>query len=104
MYKNTLFSLLSIFFLFSVSCQISKSPTSQEGGFAEIPDPLEMDAQVDSANYNVQNKNFGYHAEETKLFDLIHTKLEVSFDWENQYLNGVATLELIPHFYPQSEL
>ena len=42
--------------------------------------------------------------EETKVFDLVHTKLEVSFDWEHQYLNGTATIELKPYFYPQSTL
>ncbi len=45
-----------------------------------------------------------YRAEETKLHDLIHTKLEVSFDWENQFLLGKATLELRPYFYPRKEL
>ena len=43
-----------------------------------------------------------YRASKTKVFDLIHTKLEVSFDWENRYLLGKATVQLKPHFYPQS--
>jgi aminopeptidase N len=45
-----------------------------------------------------------YRAERTKLHDLIHTKLQVSFDWEKQHLHGIATLDLRPYFYPQSEL
>ncbi len=36
--------------------------------------------------------------------DLIHTKLEVAFDWENQYLNGYAELTLQPIFYPTDKL
>lgn len=45
-----------------------------------------------------------YRAEYTKLHDLIHTRLEVRFDWEKQYLLGKATLELRPYFYPQDIL
>ena len=45
-----------------------------------------------------------YRPEQTKNHDLLHTKLEVSFNWEKQYLNGIATLELRPYFYPQKEL
>lgn len=45
-----------------------------------------------------------YRAENTKYHDLIHTRLEVSFDWNNQYLMGKALLELRPYFYPQDQL
>lgn len=45
-----------------------------------------------------------YRETETRLHDLIHTKLAVRFDWAKQYLHGKATLELKPHFYPQSQL
>lgn len=48
--------------------------------------------------------NEKYRASRTRLIDLIHTKLEVSFDWENQYLNGTATLDFTPYFFPQSEV
>ena len=42
-----------------------------------------------------------YQASYTKVTDLVHTKLQVSFDWEKQYLYGVANLTLKPYFYPQ---
>jgi aminopeptidase N len=45
-----------------------------------------------------------YNPERTKLNDLLHTKLEVSFDWQKQYLNGIATLTFKPYFYPQNTL
>ena len=45
-----------------------------------------------------------YRATAKREHDLVHTRLEVSFDWENQYLNGRAVVELSPHFYPQDEL
>tara|TARA_Y100000782_G_C10188982_1_gene269064 strand:+ start:2889 stop:5546 length:2658 start_codon:yes stop_codon:yes gene_type:complete len=45
-----------------------------------------------------------YRASNTRKADLIHTKLNVKFDWENQYLNGKANLILKPYFYALSEL
>jgi aminopeptidase N len=41
-----------------------------------------------------------YNPASERTNDLFHTKLDVSFDWENQYLNGKATLDLQPVFYP----
>jgi aminopeptidase N len=45
-----------------------------------------------------------YHAAETILTDLIHTKLEVDFDWQRSYMNGTATITAKPHFYPSDSL
>ena len=45
-----------------------------------------------------------YHGSNTQTFDLIHTKLAVSFNWEKAYLYGKAELTLKPYFYPQSML
>ena len=40
-----------------------------------------------------------YHGSDKRTIDLIHTVLDVNFDWENQYLNGEATLTIRPYFY-----
>ncbi len=45
-----------------------------------------------------------YRPSNEKKHDLLSTKLEVSFDFENQYLIGTALLELKPYFYAQKEL
>ncbi|MEQ6121846.1 M1 family metallopeptidase [Reichenbachiella sp. MALMAid0571] len=45
-----------------------------------------------------------YRASRTRYIDLIHTKLEVSFDWKKQHLHGVATLDFTPYFFPQSDV
>ncbi|MEQ9297943.1 MAG: M1 family metallopeptidase [Cyclobacteriaceae bacterium] len=45
-----------------------------------------------------------FRATRTREFDLLHTKLELSFDWERQWVNGTATLDLTPVFYPQEVL
>ena len=45
-----------------------------------------------------------YNPSNTKDFDLIHTKLAVSFNWEKAYMYGKAEITLKPHFYTQNEL
>jgi aminopeptidase N len=45
-----------------------------------------------------------YRETETLLTDLIHTKLEVSFDWNLAQMQGVETLTAKPHFYPSDSL
>ena len=45
-----------------------------------------------------------YHATSTRSIDILHTKLEVNFDWEKQYMNGKATITFKPYFYPTKEI
>ncbi|HEX8528417.1 MAG TPA: hypothetical protein VF646_00275, partial [Cytophagales bacterium] len=45
-----------------------------------------------------------YNPERTRRHDLLHTKLELRPDWAKQQMEGVATLTLKPHFYPQDSL
>ena len=45
-----------------------------------------------------------YNASETKKFDLIHTKLDVKFNWDKAHLYGKAELTLKPYFYNQNTL
>ena len=40
----------------------------------------------------------------TKLNDLVHTKLDVKFDYAKSYLYGKEWLTLQPHFYPTDSL
>ena len=45
-----------------------------------------------------------YKSSQTRLNDLLHTKLEVKFDYNSAYLYGKAILTLKPYFYPSSSL
>ena len=45
-----------------------------------------------------------YNPANTILTDLVHTKLEVSFNWEESQLNGKATITAKPHFYESEKL
>jgi aminopeptidase N len=45
-----------------------------------------------------------YRASATKINDLDHTKLDVSFDYSKSWLYGKAWITLHPHFYPTDSL
>lgn len=45
-----------------------------------------------------------YQPSYTREHDLLHTKLEVSFNWEEEQVLGKATLKLKPYFYPSNTL
>ena len=45
-----------------------------------------------------------YNPSNTILTDLVHTKLEVSFNWNESQLNGKATITAKPHFYESDKL
>lgn len=45
-----------------------------------------------------------YNASKTRKIDLIHTKLDVKFDYSNQWLIGRANLTFRPYFYDLSQV
>src|SRR5258706_15454101 len=40
----------------------------------------------------------------TRINDLVHTKLDVKFDYDHSYLNGRVWITLKPHFYSTDSL
>ena len=51
---------------------------------------------------NVRPSNEDYRASVTKLHDLVHTQLDVRFDWNKRYLLGKAVITLKAHSLPQN--
>ncbi|MBL4586234.1 MAG: M1 family peptidase [Flavobacteriales bacterium] len=45
-----------------------------------------------------------YREANTRTFNLIHTSLDVKFDWQKQQLKGKAQLTLVPYFYATDQL
>ncbi|MEO1514017.1 MAG: M1 family metallopeptidase [Bacteroidota bacterium] len=45
-----------------------------------------------------------YNASHRRYNDLLHTRLDLSFDWDKQRVMGKASLKVKPHFYPVDEL
>jgi len=63
------------------------------------------DARVNVMNDTVaKQEKAEFHPTHTRVIDILHTKLEVNFDWEKQYMNGKATIALKPYFYPTKEI
>lgn len=102
MYKLSFLALVLIL----VSCHTTKEvvyevPFDYE---EELLDTLTVSAPVyvegEEDNYTIAP----YNPEATRYFDLIHTKLELAFDWEKQYVLGKAHLELEPIFYPINQV
>lgn len=52
----------------------------------------------------IQSQTKIYKAEREKISNLVHTKLDVSFDIPNSELNGEAWVTLTPHFSPVSKV
>ena len=86
--------LRNFFFLF-----ILASCTTQKAGESVYQKTISLDTISVSAAYSTP-----YQPTETRAFDLLHTKLDVSFDWNKQRLNGKAELQLKPYFYPVNML
>jgi len=86
--------LRNFFFLF-----ILASCTAQRAGESVYQKTISLDTISVSAAYSTP-----YRPAETRAFDLLHTKLDVSFDWNKQRLNGKAELQLKPYFYPVNAL
>lgn len=93
--SNTLFKLIVIAIVLTAlmqSCAV-KEPVSNER-------IVNLDTLV--VKPDLERKN--YRASNTRLNDLLHTKLEVSFDWDSTYLYGKAHLQFRPYFYPTDSL
>lgn len=59
---------------------------------------------ADTASVEEPPAAYPYQESYTREFDLVDTKLWVSFDWQKERLNGKALLRLTPYFYPSSTL
>jgi len=63
---------------------------------------------VFSANVSAQTETSGrekvYRATHTKVTELKHTKLKVSFDYQKEQMNGEEWLTASPYFYASNEL
>jgi aminopeptidase N len=85
---------------FSGGCSLNKSvgPSPQATAAPAI-------AKTDTSGVPAwAPKQHAFNPSKTRVHDLLHTKLRVSFDWEKQYLHGLAELTLKPYFYPQHTL
>ncbi len=57
-----------------------------------------------SVVFSLQAQDKSYRPERTKINDLVHTKLKVSFDFAKRQMPAEAWITLKPHFYPTNKL
>src|SRR5688572_20183057 len=98
---NKVFSLIILIaVLFFSACK----PKEKLSNGNALTDTAVFDIEEWLKNYDeVMDKN-PYRASNKRINDLLHTKLEVNFNWEKQQLNGKATLSFKPYFYPTDSL
>jgi aminopeptidase N len=95
--QRQLFQVLTFSFLIAfllVGCGVGKTnvKTKQTTGIVEISGD-EEEAPLAP-----------YKASRTVLTDLVHTKLEISFDWQKAWLYGKATITAKQHFFTSDSL
>jgi len=52
----------------------------------------------------VEENKASYNPSEKRINDLLHTKIDIRFDWKKQWAYGKANLTLKPYFYPTQSL
>lgn len=96
-----------IFFL-SISCGGLKKTTVQNPPETEVrhldtlvvsDDPV-FEELLDTSNNDVPNTLPVYQASHQRKIDILHTELDLSFDWENEEVIGTALITFSPYFKP----
>ena len=85
----------STFILFATGLTIGCTPTKT----VTLP---EKTVVIDNP-YEITTRPV-YNGSYTRTFDLLHTKLDVKFDWKKSYLFGKAELTLTPYFHSREQL
>jgi len=105
--------VLALSFLFLISsCGISKSDNNGES--LELVEEGLGDQEVylndslvdfgDWGDIEDQVEKTPYQSSRRKYMDLVHTKIEASFNWKESQMMGKAYLTLKPHFYPSDSV
>ncbi len=100
-------------FTFLISCKVGKTDSENITDVEIIEDSLMTDESSFEDYYGVSDiedledevpVRGIYNPARTLLTDLIHTKLEVSFNWEKSQLIGKATITAKHHFHASDSL
>ncbi|NNL90811.1 MAG: M1 family metallopeptidase [Saprospiraceae bacterium] len=97
---------LAVIFITFFACKSTKAPMEMP---EVVIDEELLDTMVVTASPIVEEEEVvyelpGYQASATRKHDLLHTKLEIAFDWAKQHVLGKATLQLKPMFYATNTL
>ena len=93
------YSILTLSCLIFFSCKTNKSIGDGEPMYEMVIEELILDTLTVSAPRNTSHVRQSiptYRASTKRTHDLLHTKLELTFNWVEQSVIGVATLQLTP--------
>lgn len=118
--KNLLSAVLAAALLLTISCSPKSAPrttenpvrpvesnwdgiTKPDGSEGDMPDDTILEHEFPELEVTAQASNpdslAPYNPSHTFEHDLLHTKIEISFDWAKRRANGRATLTMRPWFY-----
>ena len=93
-------ALLLIFFSLLLSCKSNKEVLEQSNGPGLS---LTAPSGITGAELlELENRISEYRAAPARPFDLLHTSLDLQFDYDNTTVKGLAELQLKPYFFAQS--
>ncbi len=97
--------ILAVIAAFSVSCSSSKKAASTDADLDGMQHVMldTMMVHADQSTTNIEDLP-AYKPTEERTWDLLHTSLDLSFDWAKETVLGKATLSLTPIFYTQNSL
>ncbi|WP_209329912.1 M1 family aminopeptidase [Lunatimonas salinarum] len=112
MQRSIPIAILSTLFLgLFLSCKTSNGPVSEAGtkvGASSAAETFPSDLVATPAPRplvdKLEEQMQGYRETPERKFDLIHTSLDLSFDYVDRQVNGTALLQVRPYFYQQNEL
>ncbi len=100
------------YFLIAIVFSACKTPKESNIISGDFDNSAELAGIVDStppppydlADYSEEDFLKKYNPSRTLYNDILHTKLEVNFDWTKSRMNGKATITAKPHFYETDSL
>lgn len=91
--------------VYLMSCASTKkievTPEEDETIVMENLDTLEIDGFESKL---LAPRGTEYRATKTVTYDILHTDLDLGFDYQNQFVLGKALLDITPYFYPIEEI
>lgn len=99
--SQLLIKSFSILVLITIAWACQKQQANQSSKTKNTKEPS---IEITNLQELTEKDTLPYQASYTRVYDLLHTKLSVDFDWTLQRLNGTAELTLKPYFYSQNEI
>ena len=102
--SKTYIFLLAIIVM-AISCTATRKIPSTSDSDEQGPHiTLDTMTIMPETDVMVLGSNATYNPAEDRTWDLLHTLLDISFDWSKSSVSGTATLTLSPLFYDQTTL